>query len=447
VLRSNSNTLVWPAVINPRSAQVFAYVTQLERSQWQKPEQFHQLQAAQLAARLRHAAQASGYFAPMLAGREINRHTAFEVLASLPLLTRAHMQTEKAGIHCQAPEDHGAVKTLRTSGSTGQPVEVRCTAACFDLRAALTIRSMGWRGLDLRKTFAAVRANVKTGTADKPAQYRGWGSHMSMIFHTGKAIGLPIQIPVAEQLDFLDRFKPAYLLTYPSNLRALLDLSPEKPASVECLITIGETLHPDVAEDVKRLWNVPLFDEYSSEELGSIATQCPHGNYHVCAESLVIEVVDDEGRPCKPGEIGRVVATDIANFASAMLRYEIRDYAEVGEPCGCKRVLPTLKRIVGRERNMMVLPGGARFWPQFGMRSDEALALVRQYQIVQTTPEHLDLKVVAARPLSDEDRGWLVSTIRKNTGHPFDIAIEQVEGELPKGPNGKLQTFTCLVPR
>ncbi len=447
MLKSYSESLVWPAVINPRSTRAFAYLTQIERSQWQAPQAFAQMQAMQLASRLRHAAQASSYFAPMLAGRQITWQNAHEVLMSLPLLTRTHMQTEKAGIHCKAPEDHGAVKTLRTSGSTGQPVEVQCTAACFDLRAALTIRSMGWRGLDLRKTFAAIRANVKTGTADNPAQYSGWGSHMSMIFHTGRAIGLPIQTPVADQLDFLHRFKPAYLLTYPSNLRALLDLSPEKPPSIECLITIGETMHRDIVEDVKRLWNVPLYDEYSSEELGPIATQCSHGSYHVCGETLIVEVIDDEGRPCEPGEIGRVVVTDIANFASAIVRYEIRDYAEVGEPCACNRVLPTLKRIVGRERNMMVLPGGARFWPQFGMRSDEALALVRQYQIVQTTPEHLDLKIVAARPLTEEDRRWLVSTIRKNTGHAFEISIEQVEGELPKGANGKLQTFTCLVAR
>ena len=55
------------------------------------------------------------------------------------------------------------------------------------------------------------------------------------------------------------------------------------------------------------------------------------------------------------------------------------------------------------------------------------------------------LKVVADHPLTDDDRTWLVSTIQKNTGYPFDIAIEQIDGELPKGPNGKLHTFMCMV--
>ncbi|MGE0667642.1 MAG: phenylacetate--CoA ligase family protein [Sphingomonadales bacterium] len=445
MLKSHSQTMVWPAVINPRSAQVFAYLTQIERSQWYRPEHLRQLQAMQLASRLRHAARHSAFFAPKLAGIQIDRHNAFDVLSSLPLLTRADMQSHAAGIHCPSPEDHGVVKTLRTSGSTGQPVEVRCTGACLGLRAAFTIRNLGWRSMDLRKTFAAIRASVKTGTAEKPVHYRGWGSHLSMLFHTGKALGLPIQVPVTEQLEFLERFSPAYLLTYPSNLRALLDQSPTKPSSLECVVSIGETLHADVADDVRGKWGIPVYDDYSSEELGPIASQCQHGNFHCSAESLIVEVIDDEGRPCAPGQVGRVVVTDMANFASAMLRYEIRDYAEVGEPCGCRRSLPTLKRIVGRERNMMVLPGGERFWPQFGMRSDEALALVRQYQVIQTSPDHLDLKIVAARPLSQADRDWLATTIRKSTGHPFDIAIEQVEGELPKGANGKLQTFICQV--
>jgi phenylacetate-CoA ligase len=447
VLKSFSQSLVWPAVVNPNSVQVFAYLTQLERSQWVKPDPFRRMQGAQLASRLRHAAEASSFFAPKLAGLEITWKNAFEVLASLPLLTRADMQSHGDGLYCEVPQDHGAIKTLRTSGSTGQPVAVRCTGAGFSLRSALTIRSIGWRGLDNRQTFAAIRANIKTGTVDAPARYRGWGSHMSSLFHTGGGIGLPIQVPVAEQLEFLERYKPAYLLTYPSNLRALLDLSPEKPASLQALMTIGETLQPDIVDDLKARWGIPVYDEYSSEEMGPIASQCAHGSYHCSAEGLVVEVLDDEGRPCRPGEVGRVVVTDMTNFATAMLRYEIRDYAEVGEPCGCNRTLPTLKRIVGRERNMMVHPDGSRFWPQFGMRSDEALRLVRQYQIIQTSPEHLELKIVAARPLDDEDRGWLASLIRKNVGYPFEIAIEQVEGELPKGPNGKLQTFMCLVPR
>jgi len=445
VLRSHSQSLVWPAVIDPKHAQVFAFLTQLERSQWMPPERLRRLQATQLASRLRHAAEASAFFAPRLRGLQIDHRTAFDVLESLPLLTRADLQGNADGIYCEPPKEHGAVKTLRTSGSTGQPVAVRCTTACFMLRGAVTIRNLGWRGLDTRKTFAAIRASIKTGTVDSPVRYRGWGAQLSSLFHTGPAIGLPINVPIGEQLEFLDRYKPAYLLTYPSNLRALLDNSPGLPAGLECVMTIGETLSNDIRADTKSRWNIPLYDEYSSEEMGSIAAQCPHGNYHCVAETLVVEVLDAQGRPCRPGEIGRVIVTDFANFATAMLRYEIRDYAEVGEPCGCKRGLRVLKRIVGRERNLMRLPDGSKFWPQFGMRDPEATRLIKQYQVIQTSLERLEMKVVADHPLTDDERGWITALVRQKVKHSFEVAIEQVEGELPKGPNGKFHEFMCMV--
>ncbi|MEN3974551.1 AMP-binding protein [Emcibacter sp. SYSU 3D8] len=445
MLRSHSQSLVWPAVIDPKQAQAFAYLSQLERSQWMKPERLRRLQAAQLALRLRHAAATSAFFGPRLQGREIDQRTAFDVLGTLPVLTRADMQGSGDGIYCEPPKDHGTVKVLRTSGSTGQPVAVRCTAACFSLRGAATMRSLGWRGLDIRKSFAAIRASIKTGTVDNPLRYRGWGAHLSALFHTGPAIGLPINVPVSGQLEFLDRYKPAYLLTYPSNLRALVDNAPTRPAGLECVMTIGETLSDDLRADIQARWDVPLFDEYSSEEMGPIAAQCPHGNYHCTAEALVVEVLDDQGRPCQPGEIGRVVITDFANFATAMLRYEIRDYAEVGEPCACKRTLPVLKRIVGRERNLMQLRDGSRFWPQFGMRDPQATRLVKQYQIIQTSLDRLEMKVVADHPLTGDERTWITTLVRERLRHPFDVVIEQVEGEIPKGPNGKFHEFMCMV--
>ena len=58
------------------------------------------------------------------------------------------------------------------------------------------------------------------------------------------------------------------------------------------------------------LTGLELVDQYSSMELGLIATQCPqHRHYHVQAENVFVEILDDSGRPCRPGETGQVVVT------------------------------------------------------------------------------------------------------------------------------------------
>src|SRR6202012_3802852 len=90
-----------------------------------------------------------------------------------------------------------------------------------------------------------------------------------------------------------------------------------------------------------------------------------HDHYHVQSEMLIAEVLRDDGTPCAPGEIGRLVLTDLCNFGMPMIRYEINDYAEVGALCDCGRGLPVLTRIMGRRRNMALDPDGRMFWPSF----------------------------------------------------------------------------------
>ena len=108
-------------------------------------------------------------------------------------------------------------------------------------------------------------------------------------------------------------------------------------------------------------------DTYSSQEVGVIAIECPQGDgYHAMSEGLVVEVLRDDGEPCAAGETGHVVVTDLTNFATPLIRYDLADLAEAAGPCACGRGLPRIRRILGRERNLLRLPDGRRFWPLVG---------------------------------------------------------------------------------
>ena len=65
---------------------------------------------------------------------------------------------------------------------------------------------------------------------------------------------------------------------------------------------------------------------------------------------MILEILDEAGRPCGPGETGRVVLTDLHNFATPLIRYEIGDYAEAAGPCPCGRGLPVATRLRGQRR-------------------------------------------------------------------------------------------------
>jgi phenylacetate-CoA ligase len=254
--------------------------------------------------------------------------------------------------------------------------------------------------------------------------------------------------PLDEQIAWLGKQDPHYLLTYPTNLLAILKRCEEsglRLLRLRGVTTLGEVVDPEVREACVRVCGFPLSDGYSAQELGGIALQCPdHVHYHVQSESVLVEVLDDDGNPCRPGEVGRIVVTDLHNFAMPLIRYEVGDYAEVGRPCPCGRGLPVLARIMGRTRNMLMLPGGTQVWPRFGLPRFPDIAPVRQAQIVQKTLDTLEVRLVVVRPLAADEERRLKELICEAVGVRFDVVFSYFD-EIPRNPNGKYEDFRCEV--
>ncbi len=443
MLRSCAAGLDWPAAIDPRVTAVYGFLSQLQRSQWLAPAGLRRLQSVQLAARLNHAAQTSAHYQPLLGSKPIASQDAFAVLQSLVPLTRSELQENAQALYCKVGPEHGAVSEKRTTGSTGQPVTVQCTLMAFALREALTIRNYQWHQVHTDKVFAAIRAGLAPGQAQGVVN-PNWGGAMARLFETGPSCGLGLEQPLAQQQLWLQAHKPAHLLTYPSNLRVLLDAMVRPWRGLKSVICIGESVNDELRADLQAHWGVPLFDQYSSEELGSIAAQCSHGNYHTMAESLHVEVLREDGTACQPGEVGRVVVTDLYNFATAMLRYELRDYAEVGTPCACGRMLPTIKRIVGRTRNRLTLPDGRKIWPNSGIRHFDLIP-IRQFQLIQLSLENLELRLQVARAVTANEKQAIRTQVLNTIGHPFALDIVCYDTPLPKGPSGKFEQFVSMM--
>lgn len=207
---------------------------------------------------------------------------------------------------------------------------------------------------------------------------------------------------------------------------------------------IGETLTAGIRDATRKSLGVEIADTYSSREVGPIALQCPEsGMYHIMSESLIVELLDEQGKPCLPGQVGRVVITDLHNFATPLIRYDIGDYAEAGAACPCGRGLPMLKRIVGRERNMLLLPDGRRHWPLVGAYHYRDIAPIRQYQVIQRNREMIEVRLVSDTPLSGTQETRLTELVRDNLGYPFQLRFVYFSGAIPRGPGGKFGEFVC----
>lgn len=443
----------WPAIPNLRASQLLALQFQLEQSQWLPPEEIERRQIRQLGILLNHAYQAVPFYRERLEGAGLipGRIKGPGDWRKIPLLKRVDIQSAgKSLLATKAPKEHGAPGYSTTSGSSGAPVTVVGTAVTRLFWNAFILRQHLWHRRNFTLKLATIRHFDEPHSNEVQIVTDNWGSGTVGIVATGPAVSLNIREPVAEQADWLERQNPGYLLSYPSNLFALARHFTESGRQLTKLREVrsfGEILEPHVRVACREAWGVPVTDAYSSQEVGYMAMQCPqHEYYHVQSEGVLIEVLDEHGNPCQPGEIGRVVVTSLHNFRMPLLRYDIGDFAEVGESCDCGRGLPVLKRIVGRQRNMFRLPSGEQFWPTFDFGgTPKDLPPIRQFQVVQRSQEEVEAILVVFRPLSDDEEQRIKSLLTRSLRHPFQIKLTYTDN-IPPGPTGKYEDFRSDVP-
>ncbi len=454
VFKSALPGIVWPATPDRHAAQLLALLWQFDQAERWAPEVLLQHQLRQLACVIEHAWRTVPYYRGRLDAAGWNSGDALTLarLRTLPMLSRRDIQDAGDTMRSTAiPPHFGAVHENSTSGATGQPVRVLRTALDALLWQANALRDHQWHQRDQALKLAAIRA-LAPGIADPPSGVNapGWGAASDAVRRTGPSALLSLNADIATQAGWIRKHAPGYLLTYPSNLAALLEnfsRSGETLPGLRAVLTVGESVAPALRTRCRDILGVDIEDVYSSQELGYIALQCPvSGQYHVMAESVLVEVLDADGNPCAAGETGRLVISSLHNFATPLIRYELRDYATVGEPCACGRTLPTLARIVGRERNMIRLPDGTSHWPLVGFHRFREIAPVRQYQLIQRSLQSVEVRLCCDRALRAEEEAQLGAVIRAALGHPFALSFAYFERELPRAPNGKFEEFVCAIP-
>lgn len=443
----------WPMKSGKAAPAMLALQHRLEQSQWLDAQQILQHQMSQLGPLLAHAYRTVPFYRDHYHVHAFRPQAVLtpENWGNVPIVARKQIQEAEASMVSQAiPASHGKTHRITTSGSTGMTITVSATEVSNYFWRAFTLREHLWHRRDFRGKMAVIRRVAPTQALPPHGElHPGWGASVNMVYPSGPLALLNITASVEQQLAWLQRQNPSYILTYPSNLLALAKRSVQAGASLPSLKevrTLGETVGADVRNACKKTWGVTLVDQYSCQEAGYLALQCPdHEHYHLQSENALVEILDKENQPCSPGEIGRVVVTTLHNYATPLIRYDIGDYAQVGEPCACGRGLPVITRILGRARNMVVLPSGESRWPLFGDTDNyRHIAPISQFQLIQHAPDQIEVKLVMPRMLTPVEEQTLTGTICNSLGYPFHLTYSYVE-HITRSAGGKHEDFISNV--
>ncbi len=443
--RTTTADVFWPRLPTPQGALALALHWQFEQSQWFAPERLLEIQLQQLGELLRHARRHVPYYRDRPDSQAIDPAGTPdpEAFRQLPLLRRAEVQAAgKALFSVAPPHHHGKAIPGRTSGSTGRPVEYISNELCQLFWRTLTLREHFWHRRDFSGKLAVIRAGAKT--ADMP----GWGPSTDVAFQTGPSASLDIDTDLDTQAAWLESQDPDYLLAYPSTLIGLAKLYRAgrfRLSRLKELRSFGEAFEKQARLECSDAFQVPVTDIYSASEVGYIALQCPDsGHYHVQSETVFAEVLRDDGGPCAAGEIGRIVVTPLHNLHMPLIRYEIGDHVRLGGACPCGRGLPVIEEILGRQRNLLTLADGRRFWPYLHMMEWPQISPVVQAQAVQKSLREIEIRLVLARPMHEVEQARLAEFIQGHLPQRFELRFTVVD-VIARSPSGKYEDFLSEV--
>jgi phenylacetate-CoA ligase len=424
-----------------------AYARALAMTEWLTPDELRSYQAPLVAKLLLHARKTTKFYKDRLAFDLRSADSIRRIWTEIPIVTRAEAVANRLKLmSSKTPPESGPVSEGKTSGSTGMPFAYKRSGAASIANKALTERMWRWWSIDGRKSFAQIAYDRKNSAPPPDGlTTRGW--------YPGHPDGTRHFLSVASdtdiQLNWLMARRPDYLGAYPPVLKELASTARRRGIELALaqVMSFGAVLDPETRELCRAAFGAEIADTYGAQEADHMAAQCRDcGEYHISAEAVIVELLHADGSAAAPGEIGRVVVTPLYNFAMPLIRYEIGDMAEAGSASpACGRGLPTLRRILGRTRNMFRFRDGTTLWPipsAFGLRKFIALD---QAQVVQTDLDRVEIRYVPASNPRPPNLPALTKQIRSVLRQPVDVVVRSVD-RLERSPSGKFEECVSLVP-
>ena len=388
------------------------FLAALEETQNLAPDRMQAYQRRLLDRLLRHARSQTDFYADRLAPLfRADDSIDWDRWTEIPILTRTEAQEKTEALFARTtPTAAGETRIAFTSGSTGRPLRHGNSAIQQLATSCANERFFRWHRINPAALAGfIIHASPDRGRYPEGARTTTW----RLVDEDSPAAMLNIDTPHHQQVDWLRRTRPSSLTTFPSNLLEIGRLASEQgePLSFDAMLTVGEAISPAMHAEIRDRFGRDPRDSYGTTELGNIAGTCPHsGKYHICADLVLVEILDGDSRPAAPGIPGRIVATSFYNFATPFIRYDTGDYGiGAAEPCDCGRTLPLLERIIGRARNIFRFSDGTSALPH--LESEDVQPFVPHRQRHQAACRQYEFShlfhhrpATAIKPLADFSR-------------------------------------------
>lgn len=208
--------------------------------------------------------------------------------------------------------------------------------------------------------------------------------------------------------------------------------------NITSITTNSEALNDLVRKNIEKYFGVTPVSRYSNEEFGILAQQKPNESQHfkINWANQFIEIFDiEKDEPVPNGTPGRVIVTDLFNYAMPMIRYDTGDIATM--KFNEKTNEFVLSSVEGRKMDQ-IYDTNDNLISSFAIYKNLTphYSKLKQYQFIQEDQKKYTIKLNSISKLEEKDEGVLVRDLKLDLGNDAQISIEYVN-KIPLLPSGK----------
>lgn len=337
----------------------------------------------------------------------------------------------------------------KTSGSSGTPFVFAKDKYSHALTWASNIMRFSWYKIDFNHSLQARFYGI-------PMDFIGYQKERLKDFLTHR-----FRFPVFDLSDvvlekFLQKFKSKkfdYINGYTSSIVLFAKYLEQKdivlnevcPTLKACFVT-SEMLFESDKKLLEKQFGIPIINEYGASELDLIAFENPNGEWQINAETLFVEILDENKNVLPYGEEGRIVITSLFNKAHPFIRYEIGDIGILDEKSTPQK--PILKKLIGRTNDIAILPSGKKspgltfYYVTKSIIEDDGN--VKEFIIKQTKLDSFEIEYVSENELDSNQIQKIKEAITLYLEPNLNFTFTR-KTVLERSKSGKLKQFKSYL--
>lgn len=411
-------------------------------------QQWNDYETIQLRKLLLHAYETVPFYRESLSDHELSAETIRKIdhasLAELPILEKNDLRVFGRTTLLSAKLEKGG-QFFSSSGSTGTPTQILFSRPMHQRwSAGFEARIRHWAGVDrfTPRGMIGGRRVIPEGLASPPF-YRYNFFEKQVYFSAYHISAAHAPDYVRGMLRHNVQYMTGYAMSNYFLARFVEEMKLDAP-QLKAVITSSEKLTPEMRKAFNKVYGCKTFDSWSGVEACGLVSECEHGSLHISPDLGIIEILDEFGKPVKPGEVGEVVCTGLVNFDQPLIRYRIGDVMRLGkEPCKCGRSMPVIHEIIGRTEDTVIGQDGREIVRFHGIFID--LPNLIEGQVIQWELDKFEIKVVTTGKWTEAEAAIIKRRMESQLGEVH--VVIQVVDSIARNQNGKFQAVISHVKR